>query len=209
MPPHLLFPHLLSPHLLPPPSNVPPFIISLSNVPLASAAGSPQAARSTGNVSTSSVVPSITSLAVVPVTPSSDLTNHLGQSLPALDSTTPTVDKSIPSSSLLWQNVYSIVEERLKRSGDECGIDYLKANQSTTMDSTLLISAIKEVQSKQTAVQSQGMGRMRKILKSLDKYSTIVDVAIQHHPDITALVWAGFRFILQVSHLTFTPEDIA
>ena len=89
------------------------------------------------------------------------------QSLPALDSSTPAVDKSTISDSLLWQKVYSIVEEKLERHGDERGIAYLKANQSTAMDSTLLTSIIEEVQSKQTAVQSQGMGRMTKILKSM------------------------------------------
>ena len=105
--------------------------------------------------------------------------------------------------------MYSIVEEKLKHNGDERGIVYLKANQSISMDSTLLTSTIEEVRSKQEAVQPQEMDRMTKILKSLDKYLTIVDVAIQHHPDITSLIWAGLRFILQVSRLTFTPEDIA
>ena len=40
--------------------------------------------------------------------------------------------------------------------------------------------------------------RMRRILKSVEACAQIVDVAIQHHPDITALVWAGARFILMV-----------
>jgi hypothetical protein len=42
--------------------------------------------------------------------------------------------------------------------------------------------------------------RLGKILKSVDKYAKIVDTAIQHHPDITSLVWAGARAILQVCH---------
>ncbi|KAF8421773.1 hypothetical protein EV426DRAFT_188014 [Tirmania nivea] len=41
--------------------------------------------------------------------------------------------------------------------------------------------------------------RLGKILKSVDKYAKIVDVAIQHHPDVTSLVWAGARTILQVT----------
>jgi hypothetical protein len=40
---------------------------------------------------------------------------------------------------------------------------------------------------------------IEKVLKIVEKYMGIVDVAIQHHPDITALVWAGVRFIIQVS----------
>jgi hypothetical protein len=40
--------------------------------------------------------------------------------------------------------------------------------------------------------------RIEKVLKVVEKYSAIVNVAIQHHPDITALVWAGVRLIIQV-----------
>jgi hypothetical protein len=44
------------------------------------------------------------------------------------------------------------------------------------------------------------MERLGNILKSVDKYAKIVDTAIQHHPDITSLVWAGARTMLQVCH---------
>jgi hypothetical protein len=44
-------------------------------------------------------------------------------------------------------------------------------------------------------VESQ---RIEKILKMIDKYMIIVDVAIQQSPDITALVWAGVRLTVQV-----------
>jgi hypothetical protein len=44
-------------------------------------------------------------------------------------------------------------------------------------------------------VESQ---KIKKILEIIEQYMTIVDVAIQHHPDITALVWAGIRFMIQV-----------
>ncbi|KAF8456497.1 hypothetical protein BDZ91DRAFT_801045 [Kalaharituber pfeilii] len=37
-----------------------------------------------------------------------------------------------------------------------------------------------------------------KILKSVEHYARIVDVAIQHSPQITALVWAGVRLIMKV-----------
>ncbi|KAF8247260.1 hypothetical protein K440DRAFT_629494 [Wilcoxina mikolae CBS 423.85] len=46
---------------------------------------------------------------------------------------------------------------------------------------------------------SKTQQRIVKILKIMDKYCTIVDVAIQHHPDITALVWAGVRTFLMVA----------
>ena len=37
------------------------------------------------------------------------------------------------------------------------------------------------------------------ILQHINRYCTIVDIGIQHHPDITALVWAGARTLIQVS----------
>lgn len=33
----------------------------------------------------------------------------------------------------------------------------------------------------------------------MNKYAPIIDVAVQHSPEITALVWASARFILQVA----------
>ena len=41
-------------------------------------------------------------------------------------------------------------------------------------------------------------GKMHKTLQYINKYATIVDVAIQHQPCITALVWAGMRTVIQV-----------
>jgi len=40
--------------------------------------------------------------------------------------------------------------------------------------------------------------RMRRILRSVEDCAKIVDIAIQHNPEITSLVWAGARFILMV-----------
>ncbi len=64
--------------------------------------------------------------------------------------------------------------------------DYLS---SCSLTSNALIPSIN------AAKPSESVTR---ILKSLDKYTQIVDVAIQHSPEITALVWASARFILQV-----------
>ena len=47
---------------------------------------------------------------------------------------------------------------------------------------------------------------LRKILKTVEKYSKIVDTAVQHHPEVTALVWAGVRAILQVRSVLSWPE---
>jgi len=45
---------------------------------------------------------------------------------------------------------------------------------------------------------SKGMERMKDLLQTFSKYAAIVDVAVQHSPQITALVWAGIRLTLQV-----------
>lgn len=38
------------------------------------------------------------------------------------------------------------------------------------------------------------------LLTQLNRYVAIGDIALQHHPDIVALAWAGFRLLLQVSY---------
>lgn len=42
-------------------------------------------------------------------------------------------------------------------------------------------------------------GRMHMILSKVQKYTSIVGVAVQHSPEVTSLVWAGMRFLLDVS----------
>lgn len=46
--------------------------------------------------------------------------------------------------------------------------------------------------------------RIGKFLRSLDQCAKIVDIGIQHNPEITSLVWAGLRFILMVPHAMIT-----
>lgn len=40
--------------------------------------------------------------------------------------------------------------------------------------------------------------RLEKIIRTVGKYTGVVDVAIQHSPEITSLAWASVRFLLQV-----------
>ena len=49
--------------------------------------------------------------------------------------------------------------------------------------------------------QKERRERLNRILKRVDKYTKIVDTAVQHSPEVTALVWAGIRGILQVRTL--------
>lgn len=41
---------------------------------------------------------------------------------------------------------------------------------------------------------------MDALLGQLNRYAKIGDLAIQHHPNIVALAWSGFRLLLQVGH---------
>lgn len=51
---------------------------------------------------------------------------------------------------------------------------------------------------------------VEQLLGQLNKYAKIGDIAIQHHPDIVALAWSGFRFLLQVlHHPMFEPSKCA
>jgi len=73
--------------------------------------------------------------------------------------------------------------------------------------STIVISTIQDLERTIQSKQQRGteskakacMDRMKDILKTFNNYAIIVDVAIQHSPRITALVWAGVRATLQVS----------
>ena len=42
------------------------------------------------------------------------------------------------------------------------------------------------------------MEHVGKILKIVDSYSKVVDIAVQSNPQVSALVWAGIRAIMQV-----------
>ena len=49
-------------------------------------------------------------------------------------------------------------------------------------------------------------GKMYKTLQYVNTYSKIIDVAIQHQPCITALVWAGVRTVIQVCGWLLSPN---
>ena len=58
-------------------------------------------------------------------------------------------------------------------------------------------AVIEEVQ-KSLEGKPEHTGKMYKTLQYINLYSKIIDVAIQHQPCITALVWAGVRTVIQV-----------
>lgn len=46
------------------------------------------------------------------------------------------------------------------------------------------------------------------IFRELNKYASIGDTALQHHPDVVALVWSGFKLLLQVCYVTHHKAHI-
>ena len=58
-------------------------------------------------------------------------------------------------------------------------------------------AVVEEVQ-KSLEGKPEHTGKMYKTLQYINQYSKIIDVAIQHQPCITALVWAGVRTVIQV-----------
>ena len=115
-----------------------------------------------------------------------------------------------PSSSPeLWQKTLEIAQESLTRYKLPLELGSLQSQSAAENIQSLvkeLETAHREIKDRQWCYKDrQGnevvwVERLGKILKSVDKYAAIVDTAIQHHPDITALVWAGTRTILQVCH---------
>ena len=75
-------------------------------------------------------------------------------------------------------------------------------------------STAKIIEDLKTALRknNQHSKTMSNILQHINKYCAIVDIAIQHHPDITALVWAGARTLIQVSRtlniVSFWKENL-
>jgi len=95
----------------------------------------------------------------------------------------------------IWQRSIDLAQEKLK----EKELPLLEPGDPTCKSVANISSTVGEL--KKTIDQGgngPGVGRLRKILKIVDSYGRIVDTAIQHHPAITALVWAGVRAILQV-----------
>jgi hypothetical protein len=55
--------------------------------------------------------------------------------------------------------------------------------------------AVKKCKAKKWNLQKS----FERILSSLDRYATAIDVLIQQHPDTTALVWGAIRMLITVS----------
>lgn len=100
----------------------------------------------------------------------------------------------------------SLWEQALSRlhPDDTEGVDFRATNKPGELLHTLIEATNVEktaIEAKQWVyLDSRGerVSYADKFLTVLNKYVVIVDIAISHDPHVAALVWAGFRLLLQV-----------
>jgi hypothetical protein len=93
-----------------------------------------------------------------------------------------------------WEHAYELA--KLELTGQEW-----KSISDSADGAPSHNTVMEQVTLAQNKKQLRHRKKYQKIVKGLDKYAGIVDVAIQHSPEITALVWAGARFLLQACEL--------
>ena len=91
----------------------------------------------------------------------------------------------------IWKRSIDLAQEKLK----EKQLPLLDPRFESGAD---ISSTVEDLEKTIGQSKGPGVGRLRKILKTIYNYAGIVDTAIQHNPAITALVWAGVKAILQV-----------
>ena len=119
-----------------------------------------------------------------------------------------------PDPNELWQSALDIAQKKLSERGLP-PLDVSKHLSATSGDqsaSNIVGLTIGDLQATIEAKQQCGsgkttiiIGRLKEMLKMFDKYAVIVDTAIQSNPQITALVWAGVRLVLQVCNVMHMP----
>ena len=95
----------------------------------------------------------------------------------------------------IWQRSLDLAQVKL----EEKGLPLLELSDSMlkpVADIWSITGGLKE--SIEQRGKGPGVGRWRKILETVDSYSRVFDMAIQHNAAITALVWASVRAILVV-----------
>ena len=154
-------------------------VLSATNTPPAS--GSPTPSRTfassttAGAAGTSHTTPSASSAASGESTATLTIPTTLLQALSPLE---------------IRQRTAELLKDRLKPEE----LEKIKWDETTPEQAK---AVVQEVQ-KSLEGKPEHTGKMHKTLQYINKYATIVDIAIQHQPCITALVWAGMRTVIQV-----------
>lgn len=117
----------------------------------------------------------------------------------------PNIIEPSPQSSVAWAKALEIAKEKLS---DKLPLDLTNLTlQSAEENMEVVIKALHTLQEddkkKKWSYTWRGkkviiVEQVGKIFKSIDKYSKIVDTAVQSNPQISALVWAGVLAIMRV-----------
>ena len=117
----------------------------------------------------------------------------------------------------LWDQTLEIVKRKLSINNTPFSLDDNLHPKSATENIQSIIQMLEGAQEDEQKRRLRFPGwhgkeivvveRLGTVLKTMNKYATIVDVAIQHSPEVTALVWAGVRGILQVRIIFFSLKS--
>ena len=112
------------------------------------------------------------------------------------------------TSEALWEEAVEALKDKERKAWDS----YLTSQSQAQAGRPYIaeqIGLIREARDnltdKQMVIQRSGgrviivREKINSVLKVMDKYVAVGNVAIQHSPKITALVWAGIRLGLQAS----------
>ena len=127
--------------------------------------------------------------------------------LPATKSTlVPDIIEPLLPSAMVWTKALEIAKKKLGEKNFTIHLTGL-TSQPAEENIEAVIKTLNNIQEdkkkKQWSYTWHGkkvivVENLGKILKTAERYSKVVDTAIQHQPEVTALVWAGIKAILQV-----------
>ena len=122
---------------------------------------------------------------------SSATTGQPAASLPALVQTPPT--PAIRLRTLSPLEIRQRTADLLKNRLAPREVEKIKWDETTEEQAKAVVEGVQK--SLEGKPEHKGM---YKTFQYINKYATIIDIAIQHQPCITALVWAGIRTVIQV-----------
>ena len=110
-----------------------------------------------------------------------------------------TIEPSTPSeSSVVWAKALEIIKKRLSdNSLPPLDLTSL-ISQSAEENIAVVVKELNAAQGDNNRKRRSYTRQLGKILKSVEKYTKVVDTAIQSNPQVSALVWAGILAIMRV-----------
>ena len=133
--------------------------------------------------------PTGTGPATFPASPAT--TRQPAASIPALAQAPPTLTTRPQTLSPL--EIRQRTADLLKKRLTPREVEKIKWDETTEEQAKAVVEGLQK--SLEGKPEHKGM---YKTMQYINKYSTIIDVAVQHQPCITALVWAGVRTVIQV-----------